>query len=885
MTDSTQLEALRAEILEKVAQYHDIAFAKRPFKPGESAVPVSGKVFDATEVQHAVDAALDFWLTTGRFADQFEREFAKVFGTRFALLVNSGSSANLVAFSCLTSPFLGDRQLKAGDEVITVAAGFPTTVNPIIQNGMIPVFVDVKLPTYDIDVSQLEAALSDKTRAIMIAHTIGNPFDAQAVADFAKKHNLWFVEDCCDALGATFNGQPVGTFGDIATMSFYPAHHITMGEGGCVMTNRPQLKKLAESFRDWGRDCHVADTKINVAEGIKPIEEVLPGDLVLTHEGRYRAVTEILGRDYKGDVVKVKARLRRPLEATAKHPFWIEREGKRQWTEARDLKIGDCVLEAIPTQDTAPQPFRWSYETAYKTRHQELEVEPDLMRLIGYYLAEGSLVKGLEGASGYNENKFYCYRVDFTFHEKEQSYAADVIELMKRYFGTSGWTRQVRDTHGVSISFKSRKAFEFFGQLFGRGSHHKQLPNWVANWPLALTGELVKGYWRGDGSRKQQNFAIHSTSFTLLEQVRRILLKGGVLSSWSTRPMEQLRASPINGKEVIARADLHCLSTSAATSEKFAILVDEPFERVSRPSYQKFAWISDDNRYACHPITSIETRYEETVVYNMEVEEDHSYHAEGIAVHNCWCAPGQDNTCGKRFDYQLGDLPHGYDHKYTYSHVGYNLKLSDMQAAVGVAQLEKLPEFIAARKRNFKLLTDGLRDMEDVFILPQATPGSDPSWFGYLLAVRPEAPFTRDQVVRHLEAHKIGTRLLFAGNLVRQPAYKDVPHRVVGDLKNTDFVMNQVFWVGVYPGLSGEMIDYILQTFHKLKTEAPTEFTRTSAGKAAGAPELSGDLGGGGDVAGGDEEHNLYPQTHGNDENDLPVYADSSTNDSSTKGA
>ena len=440
----TEQELLRLEILEKVAQYHALKFAPRPFVAGESAVPVSGKVFDATEVQHAVDAALDFWLTTGRFAEQFEREFAKVFGTRFALLVNSGSSANLVAFSCLTSPMLGKRQLKAGDEVITVAAGFPTTVNPILQNGMIPVFVDVQLPTYDIDISQLEAALSNKTRAIMLAHTIGNPFDARAVAEFAKKHNLWFIEDCCDALGATLHGQPVGTFGDIATMSFYPAHHITMGEGGCVMTNRPNLKKLAESFRDWGRDC--------------------------------------------------------------------------------------------------------------------------------------------------------------------------------------------------------------------------------------------------------------------------------------------------------------------------------------------------------------------------------------------WCAPGQDNTCGKRFDYQLGDLPHGYDHKYTYSHIGYNLKLSDMQAAVGVAQLEKLPAFIQARKDNFKKLHAGLRDMEDVFMLPEATPGSDPSWFGFLMAVRPDAPYTRDQVVQHLEAHRIGTRLLFAGNLVRQPAYKNAPHRVVGDLKNSDFVMNQAFWIGVYPGLTGEMIDYILETFHKLRTEAPRPF-------------------------------------------------------------
>lgn len=304
-------------------------------------------------------------------------------------------------------------------------------------------------------------------------------------------------------------------------------------------------------------------------------------------------------------------------------------------------------------------------------------------------------------------------------------------------------------------------------------------------------------------------------------------------------------------------------------SDKFAALVDEPFE--ARPRRQKFAWISDDGRYACHSITELETRYEETVVYNMEVEEDHSYHAEGLAVHNCWCAPGQDNTCGKRFDYQLGDLPYGYDHKYTYSHIGYNLKLSDMQAAVGVAQLGKLDGFIAARRRNFQILRDGLKDMEDLFILPEATPNSEPSWFGFLLAVRPDAPFSRDQVVRHLEAHKIGTRLLFAGNLLRQPAYKDVPHRVVGEMKNSDFVMNHVFWTGVYPGLSEPMLGYILDTFHKLRTEAPRQFTRTSVAKAVGAPEVSGDLGGGGDVAGGDEEHNLYPFTHGNDADDLPI--------------
>lgn len=432
-------EVLRLQILELVAEYHAVAFPEKIFVPGETYVPVSGKVFGDTEMQHLVDSALDFWLTSGRFTARFEREFARAFGARNALMVNSGSSANLVALSCLTSSELGRRRLIPCDEVITVAAGFPTTVNPIIQNNLIPVFVDVRVPTYDIDVTQLEAALSERTRAVMVAHTLGNPFDLEAVSEFVRKHNLWFVEDCCDAVGATYKGRKVGTFGDLATVSFYPAHHITTGEGGAVLTQSAKIKKLADSWRDWGRDC--------------------------------------------------------------------------------------------------------------------------------------------------------------------------------------------------------------------------------------------------------------------------------------------------------------------------------------------------------------------------------------------WCDTGKDNTCGKRFEWQLGDLPCGYDHKYIYSHIGYNLKATDMQAAVGLAQLRRLPDFIEARKRNFRTLHDGLRYLEEFFILPEATPGADPSWFGFPMAVRPQAPFTRDSVVQYLEDHRIGTRLLFAGNLLRQPAYKDVNHRRVGDLPNSDFVMNQVFWVGVYPGLSGAMLEYVIETFHRLVRE------------------------------------------------------------------
>ncbi len=432
----SQADALRKQILNLVEEYAQAAFPEKPFVPGQSPVPVSGRVFDGKDIGTLVDSSLDFWLTTGRFSDEFERRFARRFGVREARLVNSGSSANLIAISVLTSPTLGERQLKPGDEVITVAAGFPTTVNPILQNQAVPVFIDVELGTYNADVQRLEEALSPRTRAIIFAHTLGNPFDLKSVSAFAKKHNLWLIEDCCDALGSTYAGQGVGTFGDIATVSFYPAHHITMGEGGAVLTDKPALAKLIESFRDWGRDC--------------------------------------------------------------------------------------------------------------------------------------------------------------------------------------------------------------------------------------------------------------------------------------------------------------------------------------------------------------------------------------------WCAPGKDNTCGKRFEWQLGSLPCGYDHKYTYSHIGYNLKVTDMQAAVGLSQLDKLDGFIAARKQNFSTLRRGLEPLQDFFLLPQATPQSDPSWFGFPIAVKPESGLTRERVIQHLESRKIGTRLLFGGNLVRQPAYKYSTLRVVGDLKNADYVMHNVFWVGVYPGLTDAMLRYMVESLHEV---------------------------------------------------------------------
>ena len=430
MTEAHTPESLRSQINELVAEYARLTYAPRPFVPGQSVVPVSGKVIGARELQLMVEASLDGWLTTGRFNTAFEERLAKYLGVKHLITVNSGSSANLVAFSTLTSPRLGHRAIQPGDEVIGVAAGFPTTVNPILQFGAVPVFVDVDLATHNIDASLIEAAITPKTKAIMLAHSLGNPFNLDVVTALCKKHNLWLVEDCCDALGATYRGQLVGTFGDIATLSFYPAHHITMGEGGAVFTNNAELKLIAESFRDWGRDCY--------------------------------------------------------------------------------------------------------------------------------------------------------------------------------------------------------------------------------------------------------------------------------------------------------------------------------------------------------------------------------------------CPPGKDNTCNKRFCWKLGHLPEGYDHKYTYSHLGYNLKITDMQAACALAQMDRVDDFIAKRRANFVYLKDKLQSCAEYLHLPEATPHSNPSWFGFPVILKESAGVKRVDLLNFLDQHKIGTRLLFAGNLTRQPYMIGRNFRISGSLTHTDTVMNQTFWLGVFPGLDTEHLDFIV---------------------------------------------------------------------------
>ncbi|MBI2203078.1 MAG: DegT/DnrJ/EryC1/StrS family aminotransferase [Candidatus Rokubacteria bacterium] len=807
MADRDRADAIRQQILDLVGEYTKIAHAPAAFVPGESKVPYAGRVYDAHELTNLVDSSLEFWLTAGPWGAKLEKAMRRLFGAPDFLLVNSGSSANLTMVSTLCSPMVA-RRLEPGDEVITPAVTFPTTLTPIVQNGLIPVFVDCEIGTYNVDPARVEAAIGPRTRAMVIPHTLGNPFDLGRIAALAERHGLWLLEDCCDALGSTWNGRRVGTFGAMASLSFYPAHHMTMGEGGGVVINRGGLTRAAQSIRDWGRDCFPAGTPVICRDGIRPIEAVVAGNEVLTHEGRWRPVLRLTGhRRYTRPMVTVQARLRPPITVSATHPFWVRRLGVRQWTAAGDMRPGDeLIARTVPT-DTTPLPeVTWSYRTLYKDAVPcTAPVEPDLMRLVGYWMAEGSLARGRRGADG-----FLAYRVDFSFHERETALVADVKGLMTRYFRCTGWSRHVEHRRALTVSFKSRRAYEFFLQHVGRGARHKRLAPWMLELPDKHISEFLRGYWRGDGSQSDQGFVIHTASAELVEQTRLLLMRLGILASQWKRTPSAHHVATVDGKAIRATGDLHALSIYGLNAERFAEVIGE---RYAARTTKRQATLDELTGEAFFPVVGVTpfVPTEPIDVYNLEVEQDRSYHAAGVAIHNCWCPPGESNTCGKRFDWQLGDLPQGYDHKYIYSNLGYNLKVTDMQAAVGLAQLDKLADFCARRRANFRRLYDGLQPLADRLVLPRWLPEADPAWFAFPITVTDQGD--RRALVQFLESRKIETRMIFAGNVLRQPGFRDIPHRVAGDLTVSDRVMTDTFFVGVYPGLTPAMLDWVVESF------------------------------------------------------------------------
>ncbi len=779
---ATEAERLKQEILERVRRYWELAHRPAPFVPMKSRVNYAGRVYGAEELVNLVDASLDFWLTLGPWGDLFEAKLRKYLGCRDVALVNSGSTANLTAVMALMSPLL-DNALRPGDEVITPAVTFPTTLTPLVHGGLIPVFVDCEVGTYNVNPRLLQSAIGPKTRAIMVPHTLGNPCDLDVVTDLVKRHNLYLVEDTCDALGGTWRGKPLGTFGDLATLSFFPAHHITMGEGGAVLVNNPKLAKIVRSVRDWGRDCFPAGTSVICRDAARPIESVAVGHEVLTHEGRWRAVIRLTGhRSYTRPLVTIRASLRPPITASATHPFWVRRNGRRQWVQASDLRRGDeLIARTYPTDGFASAEFRWSYRTlSNEAVPNSVPVEPDLMRLVGYWLAEGSLARSRRGADG-----FLGYRVEFAFHERETEFIADVKFLMARYFGCTGWQRQNSGAYGVSLTFKSRRAYEFFLQTIGRGAHHKR---WMLELPDKHIAEDLRGHWRGDGSASRHRFVLHSVSAEIIEQVRLLMMRFGILAS--------------QGK------DLHALSVSGVNAERFAEAVGEPY--AARIPKRQSA-MDEATGEAFSPVIEVRpfTPDQPVDVYNLEVEGDNSYHAAGVAVHNCWCAPGESNTCGKRFGWELGELPRGYDHKYIYSTLGYNFKPTDTQAAIGVAQLDRLSGFIEKRRENFRRLYHALAPFQNGLILPTLDPRADPSWFGFPITAREGV--SRNELVHWLETANIETRQVFGGNILKQPGYRDIQRRVHGTLAETDRIMRDTFFVGVYPGMTPAMIDMIVE--------------------------------------------------------------------------
>lgn len=783
---------------------------KKEFVAGETYVPSSGNSWNGDDVGTLVDAALDAWITEGVKVNDFQRILAGIIKQRFVAFCNSGSSANLLALTALTDPELKEKRLRIGDEVITVAAGFPTTVNPIVQNRLKPVFVDVSIPSYNALPHAIEEAISKRTKAVFIAHTLGNPFKAKEVRELCDRNGLWLIADCCDALGAKYDGEPLPYWADLSTFSFYPAHQVSTGEGGAVSTNSARLNRIVRSYRDWGRDCFVAGTKIETIDGVKNVEEIRVGDYVITHSGKPQMVYKLTGKT-DATLVAVKPRNMKEIVCTDNHPFLNRSMG---WTRARDLKLGDYVLEALPKEvEVSPEYFDYSYKTKHKQENKAIKIEPDLMRLIGYWLAEGSLSCGKKGGKMYKkDNGYLAHRVDFSFHVNEVETVEDVKNLMFKYFGISSQTRIKKGTMGVGVSFKTRSGYEFFNKFFGKGASRKRLPAQMINWDLGLgLSELIKGFWIGDGNASRQGFSVCSTSEVLINQIRRLLLRFKIVGSFFERTPEQHKSSVINGKTVTAKNTLHSISFYGKNANLFSRIVDIEFEK---EKYIETAVFFDDN-YVYYPIEKKDTisTTSPVAVYNMEVENDHSYHANGIAVHNCFCQTGEDNACGKRFEYKMGKLPKGYDHKYIYSRIGYNLKGTDIQAALGIHQLGRIESLVKTRKENWEFYREALDKYKEFLVLPEACVNSEPSWFGFAVTLREKVPFTRTNIVTFLEKNLIGTRMLFAGNLLYQPAYTSVKHRVSGVLKKTDRIMNDTFWIGVYPKITPPMREYVVEKF------------------------------------------------------------------------
>lgn len=900
---------IRKEILDKVKEFYNTK-PKEKFVHGQTYINYAGRVYDEKELINLVDVSLDFWLTAGRYAQEFEKKLVKFLGVKYCLLTNSGSSANLLAMSALTSPLLKERKLKPGDEVITTACGFPTTLNPILQNNLVPVFVDVELANYNIQVDKIEKAISKKTKAIFIAHTLGNPVNLDEIMRVAKKYNLWLLEDNCDALGSKYNGKYTGTLGHMSTCSFYPAHHMSctketpipyLDKNGKwnldridkvyeIYASRPeQIKVLSfnkENKVEWSTPSAILRHRLGSKKMVK----------IISQHGREVDVTEdhsifILDKNMAKIIPKFARDIKKDDYIAVTN--YIPCPSKTNYIDILDcFKEKDAYVSNFPLSNLKyvnNSDYRWQFKSRntlpvkylkeYNLETDNLEVgisqslkiparikvNEELCRLTGYFLSEGSYQNGLV----------------FSFNKNERDLIEDIKNISKQLFNILPSETKVIG-NAVNIEIQSKNVEIVFKEVFGikRGAHRKRVPWFIYHCDQSCINSFIYSYTRGDGSirRMKDNtnrIDVTSVSKDLLNDFQYVLSMVGISASFyrrNTSGKRKVGEIEFTGKENYSLCfsgyvynnksitkqnvrDRNNFSVQIplipmfrkyiSVSKKQKIISKDRLKKYLKFNKELYSLVSGDICFLkVRNIKQISCNRNE-YVYDISVPGKENFYGGflGMFLHNtmgeggavltndpllrriilsfrdwgrdCWCDPGHDNTCGKRFSWQLGKLPFGYDHKYIYSHIGYNLKITDMQAAVGVAQLKKLPRFIEVRKKNFAYLHNHLKKYEKYFILPEATENSEPSWFGFPILVKENAPFTRNDIVNYLEKNKIATRMLFGGDLTKQPAYQNIKYRAVGSLKNTDIVMNNLFWIGVYPGITREKFDYIVKILNK----------------------------------------------------------------------
>jgi dTDP-4-amino-4,6-dideoxygalactose transaminase/intein/homing endonuclease len=881
------------------------------FIPEKTYIPASGKVFDHREIDNAIKAARDGWWTEGEFAKQFKKAFSLYLGVRYVSLVNSGSSANLLALTALTSSIFGKKALRPGDEVITAACAFPTTVNPIIQNRLKPVFVDIDLGTRNATVGAIKKAITKKTRAIMMAHSLGNPLPLSGISELVKKYDLWFIEDCCDALGSTYNNKMVSTFGHVATFSFYPAHQMSCSH------NTP-IPYLDESGKWWLEKIErIYNKYVNQPSKIKILAfdknckvSWVPPSSITRHK---------LGHSKK--MLRIKTQHGREVEVTEDHSvFTIDQETAEIISkEAKEITTGDyivatnCIpdnfsityvdiLESFKDKDAyvvnfsvknltsvKNRDYAWQYKSRnalpikylhyYNPNKENLLVgisqsnkiparifiSEELCRFLGYFLAEGSYQNGLI----------------FSFNKSEKDLIEDVIHISKYLFNLSPSIAKMPG-NAVNIEIQSKNLEIVFKEVFEikKGAKNKRIPWFMYHVDKKHIKSFIYGYTRGDGSIRilkdnTNRIDVTSVSKDLLNDFQYLLSKIQISASFYRRNKSnknkkinkvntsnnenytlcfsgyQYKNKTIVKKNIKDRNNFEDQIPLLPIFRNY-ISVNKKQKVISRKRLLKYLESNSklyslvNGNLSFFKIRSIEKIFydKNEYVYDFSVPGKENFYGGflGVFLHNtmgeggavvtnnplihkavrqfrdwgrdCWCDTGKDNTCKKRFDWKLGELPKGYDHKYIYSQIGYNLKLTDFQAAIGVAQLQKLPGFIKKRKRNFNALYDFFKEYEKYFILPVWEPASDPCWFGFMVVVKKDAPFSRLEIVQYLEDHGIGTRNLFAGNLLKHPAYlKRNDYRISGTLTNSDIIMNNGFWIGVYPGITAQMIRYMEKTF------------------------------------------------------------------------